>query len=788
MGGGASVVVSESDASGFPVLGISLSYYEEFFALCGGKAALKNLSTAEVCEKFVKPATASAQSSFCAWLHAQNHPGVAPAQVFISHAWSFQFLDVVEALTDHFENTPNVVVWFDLFSNNQHMNVSKPFEWWCDVFKSNIAAMQHVVMVLAPWHSPVPLKRAWCLFELYCSASTHCRFEIAMSKFQQGEFLKAIAVNTEQEIKNLFSHIDCAASEATVQSDKVRIFEVVERTVGFDAINSMVFEQLRKWMIHTAEKALHQQRLHAHDPLRVDHDAKTGDLVEENPKNRVIAQVETELALGSLYVNQGKFGEAEPIFVDCLQLAKAELGHDHPCTNAARNNLAVLYDAQGKYDEAEDLLLLVLKLNHLAQEAHDAQRKAQKEARARDTHKHIDLAHSTDQEDHDAFVAQHRLRDERLTTMNNLASVYMSQQKLELALELYQTCYRQRRDSLHELKTATATATASTAAATQVTDAAVAATTASTLDATLVDAAITRSQPASPRAPLVGDEGSAGAITGKSAKLHTAAHHHHQSHGPARASTASTTSTASFAVDETQRLRYEEELFSIMNNLATVHEKLEQYDDAEAILRQCIQAQRQLLGDDHLDTLMTEANLAGIFFSQGKFADAEPLLIVCLDRRRVLLGDDNPIVLATMQSLAMTLFSQQKYAEAEDLLIPCLEHRKQLLGDTHPQTIDTISTLAMVFNAQGAEKQDEAEVFFVLAYETQRRVAGADHVETLEYMSNLAVFYANIDEKSRSEALARECWSRCVAHLGPEHPLAFNLAETFPFLLEEAAA
>jgi hypothetical protein len=72
---------------------------------------------------------------------------VNAATVFISHAWKYTFLDVIDALVNHFQSTPDIIIWFDLFSNNQHKAIDLDFHWWCNTFKSAIQAFGHTVMV-----------------------------------------------------------------------------------------------------------------------------------------------------------------------------------------------------------------------------------------------------------------------------------------------------------------------------------------------------------------------------------------------------------------------------------------------------------------------------------------------------------------------------------------------------------------------------------------------------------------------------------------------------------------
>jgi len=249
-----SAQLSPSSSLPFPKLGVSLIQLEAFVSSTGSRqrSSFEGLTTTDVCETIVKPLTAASQSSYCDMLGSASKP----AQVFISHAWKFKFLDVVDALLHHFRDSPDTIIWFDLFSNNQHKAVDLDFDWWCGTFKSAISEFQHVVMVLAPWSDPIPLTRAWCLFELYCSAVTKCRFEVAMTADQTQAFLEDIVDDTQSKINNMIGTINCEKSECYKPEDKVRIFEVVRKEVGFHKVNSIIFENLRTWVIETTSLAI----------------------------------------------------------------------------------------------------------------------------------------------------------------------------------------------------------------------------------------------------------------------------------------------------------------------------------------------------------------------------------------------------------------------------------------------------------------------------------------------------------------------------------------------------
>ena len=65
--------------------------------------------------------------------------------------------------------------------------------------------------------------------------------------------------------------------------------------------------------------------------------------------------------LAVLYDNQDKFNEAEPLYKECLSKCETILGSDHPNTLITIYGLAKSYVDQGKYHEAKPLYNLHLK-------------------------------------------------------------------------------------------------------------------------------------------------------------------------------------------------------------------------------------------------------------------------------------------------------------------------------------------------------------------------------------------------------------------------------------------
>ncbi|KAJ3283350.1 Kinesin light chain 3 [Rhizoclosmatium sp. JEL0117] len=247
----------------FSIKGLPLSHLPILINLWGGSQAVQNLTTAQVCEKYLKPMTKASGLSLCAQLYLSPDPllssQVQDAKNFISHAWQYKFLDVVEALF-HFAiqsnlNPETTIIWFDLFSNSQHNTAEKTFDWWQTVFMNAIKEIVNVVMVMQPWSDPIPLKRVWCLFEIYATAVTQSNFYVAMTVSEESKFLVKL-MDDITSFQQIFSNVNILKTQSFNPSDRDAIFDVIQKTVGFSKLDQLVFQKLTQWMGGTITKEL----------------------------------------------------------------------------------------------------------------------------------------------------------------------------------------------------------------------------------------------------------------------------------------------------------------------------------------------------------------------------------------------------------------------------------------------------------------------------------------------------------------------------------------------------
>lgn len=205
------------------------------------------LTTFEFCEQFIKPKTLSLNSGYHM---TAKHTERADATVFVSHAWKYSIADVLDQLLEIGEREPQTFFWFDILMVDQNNAPLHPKEFWTKTFKSAITSIGRTIVVLSPWNDPVPLKRAWCLYELYCTmTSSNTKLEIALPASQKKDLKEAVLLDPDA-LLNVMMAVDAEEAECFLPEDREMIFSAIRSMEGgFHGLNINVKSQLRLWAL-----------------------------------------------------------------------------------------------------------------------------------------------------------------------------------------------------------------------------------------------------------------------------------------------------------------------------------------------------------------------------------------------------------------------------------------------------------------------------------------------------------------------------------------------------------
>ena len=247
--------------SDFPAFGITLRGIQRFLAAHGDRVSLLARTTESVCRDPIIGLTAAPPSSYCDMLLAQGSPDAGAATVFVSHAWRYRLGTVVQAL-EAWEGArlargePPSFFWLDLFTNSQHKTEARAFSWWQSVFAQAVARIGHTLLVLQ-WSDPIPLRRAWCIFEIGATLRLGARLEVVMPPDETAAFLGCLNAERYQRVYSALTSINVQAAEATVPEEARAILATVAAWAhGPEGVDAAVSGAMQRWMLGAALAAL----------------------------------------------------------------------------------------------------------------------------------------------------------------------------------------------------------------------------------------------------------------------------------------------------------------------------------------------------------------------------------------------------------------------------------------------------------------------------------------------------------------------------------------------------
>ncbi|KAJ7811542.1 hypothetical protein B0H14DRAFT_2523748 [Mycena olivaceomarginata] len=227
-----------------------------------------------------------------------------------------------------------------------------------------------------------------------------------------------------------------------------------------------------------------------------------------------------------------------------------------------------------------------------------------------------------------------------------------------------------------------------------------------------------------------------------------------------------------------------------MGNLASTYSGLGEHQKAKELNLTVLEKWKQVLGDNHPDTLCTMGNLAWTYLCLGEHQKAKELNLTVLEKRKQVLGGNHPDTLHTMGNLASTYSDLGEHQKTKELNLTVLEKWKQVLGDNHPDILRTMGNLARTYSCLG--EHQKAKELNLTVLEKQKQVLGDNHPDTLHTMGDLAWTYSCLGEHQKAKELNLTVLEKQKQVLGGNHPDTLhtmrNLARTYSDLGEHQRA
>jgi len=215
--------------------GVSLDFLQDI-----QRKIERDWTTEDVKNKYVLAATESTSTMLMADLATSEQRG--PASMFISHAWRNRYWELVEACKQH----PGQFFFNDIIAIQQHsMKAEEQME---DLTSLPVIISYSACVLLISDMKLEPLRRIWCLYELYhCLVTTGSKLVIEFTSEGLEDESDTGLWDAARDIEKRIANIDVSQASATVPADKERILDEIEEKVpgGINMFNLQLIAALK---------------------------------------------------------------------------------------------------------------------------------------------------------------------------------------------------------------------------------------------------------------------------------------------------------------------------------------------------------------------------------------------------------------------------------------------------------------------------------------------------------------------------------------------------------------
>jgi CHAT domain-containing protein/Tfp pilus assembly protein PilF len=214
---------------------------------------------------------------------------------------------------------------------------------------------------------------------------------------------------------------------------------------------------------------------------------------------------------------------------------------------------------------------------------------------------------------------------------------------------------------------------------------------------------------------------------------------------------------------------------TILSNVAELYKAQGRLREAESLLQRALKIAETTLSPTHPTLAATLNNLSGLYQDQGRLKEAEPLLQRVLKIREATQPPDYSNLALSLNNLGELYRQQGQLKKAEPLLQRALKIQEATLPLNHPGLPHILNNLAALYQDQG--RSSEATSLFQRALKIREATLPPNHPDLAIASNNLATLYQDQGRSSEATSLFQRALKIQEATLPPNHPdLALTLS------------
>ena len=203
-------------------------------------------------------------------------------------------------------------------------------------------------------------------------------------------------------------------------------------------------------------------------------------------------------------------------------------------------------------------------------------------------------------------------------------------------------------------------------------------------------------------------------------------------------------------------------------SLASSYFDLRDYKKACELQSVVYNAFKEILGEKHPNTLSALNNLASSYSCLGDYNKACELLNTVYNASKEVLGEKHPHTLNALNNLANSYSDLGDYNTALEIRNAVYNGRKEILGEKHPDTLRSLANLANSYSCLG--DYNTALEMRSAVYNARKEILGDNHLDTLSSLNNLASSYSDLGDYSKACELENLVYNAKKEILGEKHP------------------
>lgn len=202
-------------------------------------------------------------------------------------------------------------------------------------------------------------------------------------------------------------------------------------------------------------------------------------------------------------------------------------------------------------------------------------------------------------------------------------------------------------------------------------------------------------------------------------------------------------------------------------NLALANLDLGELQKAEQLFRKLLPAFEKELGDNHENVLTIRNNLGVLLEQLGKFENALPFQRKAYEHVLKTNGPQDDLTLTAQNNLALLLVKLKKYDEALKLSEELIANLSQRFPSNHHRVLTARTNLITMAFQKGEYARAVPQAREIL--KAQQDTAGENDPESLKYMQNLGTLLSHTDLKEAEDVLKKTI-EKMEVHLDAKHP------------------